>query len=106
MGDRVTAVVLDRDPSVIDIRETNGGRPRTRITDVGPRWTHQARSIARCLGLDYAVIDALPVGDELQVLEVNANGVWWFLPEVAEELEARFHAWVAGVVEEARSTSG
>ena len=35
---------------------------------------------ARALDLDYAVIDAMPSEEGLVILEVNANGVWWFLP--------------------------
>ena len=56
--------------------------------------------MTRCLGLDYAVIDAIPSGDELHVLEVNANGVWWFLPpDIAAALEARFHTWLESEID-------
>lgn len=104
MGTDVSFVELTRDPEVLDIRATNGGRPRGRIVEVPSRWVDDAVDMTRVLGLDYAVIDAIPVGDELHVLEVNANGVWWFLPDVAEELETRFHSWVERVVDETRST--
>lgn len=104
MGDEVSFVELARDPDVLDVRSTNGGKPRARIVDASRAWSESARNMTRLLGLDYAVIDAIPVDDELQVLEVNANGVWWFLPDVAAELEQRFHAWIEGVVDSKRST--
>ena len=57
----------------------------------------------RALDLDYAVVDAMPVDEGLVVLEVNANGVWWFLPEdVAGVLETRFHGFIDGLIAQAR----
>jgi len=104
MGDDVIAVDLLRDPDVLDVRSTNNGRPVARLTEISPEWTAMLRSVTRCLGLDYAVIDAIPAGDELHLLEVNANGVWWFLPDrVAHVLEARFHAWLEREVDLSRS---
>ena len=100
MGDDVTAVELTRDPAVIDVRATNAGRPSARIATMPDEWINRSVRMARALGLDYAVIDAIPVGEDLQVLEVNANGVWWFLPaDVGAVLEGRFHAWLVREVE-------
>ena len=100
MGDDVTAVELTRERGTIDVREANGGRPSARIAALSDTWADRSRRITRALGLDYAVIDAIPVGEELHLLEVNANGVWWFLPaDVGAVLEARFHAWVGREVE-------
>jgi hypothetical protein len=99
MGDSVTAVALQRDPEVIDVRSVNEGKPSGSIVDIRDSWRASLVAMTRCLGLDYAVIDAMPVADTLHVLEVNANGVWWFLPaDVRGELEARFHEWLASVV--------
>ena len=104
MGDDVIAVDLLRDPDVLDVRSTNNGRPVARLTEISPEWTAMLRNVTRCLGLQYAVIDAIPNGDDLHLLEVNANGVWWFLPDrVAGVLEARFHAWLEREVDLFRS---
>ena len=104
MGDEVTVVELTRHPDVIDVRATNGGRPSAHIVDAVPaQWRSILFGMTRALGLDYAVIDAIPTGPELHVLEVNANGVWWFLPaDVGNLLEARFHAWLEGEIDAAR----
>lgn len=104
MGDDVVTVELARDPEVLDVRATNDGRPSARITMLRPDWAAMAVAMTRTLGLDYAVLDAIPIDDTLHVLEVNANGVWWFLPsDVAAELERHFHAWLEGEVEANRS---
>ena len=100
MGERVTTVWLERDLSIVDVRSTNDGKPAAQIGSAPEQWTRTALAMARTLHLDYAVIDAIPVGDELHVLEVNANGVWWFLPnDVGAELEIRFHEWLEGEVD-------
>lgn len=99
MGDVVIAVELTRDPEVLDVRATNGGRPRALITDLRQDWRDIATRMTRALGLDYAVIDAIPVGETLHVLEVNANGVWWFLPpDVGATLRDHFHSWIEEAV--------
>ena len=101
-GERVTTVWLERDLSIVDVRSTNDGKPAAQIGSAPDQWTRTALAMARTLHLDYAVIDAIPVGDELHVLEVNANGVWWFLPnDVGAELEIRFHEWLEGEVTQA-----
>jgi hypothetical protein len=102
MGDEVTFVELPRDPDVLDVRATNNGKPKAQIVHAPEAWQAMALGMTRALGLDYGVIDAIPVGDELHVLEVNANGVWWFLPDVAQELEARFHRWLEQAVDNVR----
>lgn len=95
MGDEVTAVELQRDHDEIDVRATNDGRPTGRFVDIRPQWAQLVMAMTRRLGLDYSVVDAIPVGDTLHVLEVNANGVWWFLPgDVGTELQSRFHRWI------------
>jgi glutathione synthase/RimK-type ligase-like ATP-grasp enzyme len=102
IGDEVTFVRLERDPAVTDVRATHDGRPRALIVEGDARWRLRMLAAARALGLDYAVIDAMPVGDDLLILEVNANGVWWFLPQaVQDELEARFHLFLDKLIGEA-----
>ena len=99
IGDSVTAVALERDPDVLDVREANGGRPVGAIVPISDTWSENLLAMTKALGLDYAVVDAIPAGGELHVLEVNANGVWWFLPtDVVAVLEARFHAWIESTV--------
>ncbi len=102
MGASVVAVELAREAGVLDVRTANGGRPRSRVLDAGElpsAWAELVVRATRALGLDYGVVDAIPVGDDLHLLEVNANGVWWFLPEdVGEMLQARFDGWLAGEV--------
>jgi len=102
-GEEAVFVRLERDAAIIDVRTTNDGRPRASFVAPEPRWNAMMLAAARALGLDYAVIDALPVADRLVILEVNANGVWWFLPDaLARPLEARFHAWLEKRVEAAK----
>ena len=104
MGWDLTVVELRRDPEVFDVRATNGGQPTGRIVDTPEAWSTLLVGMTRALGLDYAVIDAIPVGDELHVLEVNANGVWWFLePDIQQVLESRFHAWLEAEVDSRRT---
>lgn len=99
LGDEVIAVELARDPEVLDVRATNDGRPHARIVELRDEWRSLALGMTRALGLDYAVLDAIPVGDTLHVLEVNANGVWWFLPsDVGATLKDRFHSWIESTV--------
>ncbi len=99
MGDAVITVELSRDPEVLDVRATNDGRPRAAITDLRGDWRETAVAMTRTLGLDYAVLDAIPAGDTLHVLEVNANGAWWFLPaDVRALLQSQFHAWIEAAV--------
>jgi len=95
MGEDVVFVRLEREAGTTDVRMAQGGRPSAAIVDGREAWRHLMVRAARALGLDYAVIDAMPDGEGLVILEVNANGVWWFLPdEVAGELEKRFHAFL------------
>ena len=102
MGEEVTFVRLERDPAFTDVRATHDGRPRALIVEGDARWRLRMLAAARALGLDYAVIDAMPVGDDLLILEVNANGVWWFLPQaVQDELETRFHLFLDKLIGEA-----
>ena len=103
MGREVTAVELVRDPDVVDVRATNDGRPRAKLTELRDDWRAIAVAMTGALGLDYAVLDTMPVDDTLHVLEVNANGVWWFLPpDVGATLEERFHAWITSEVDAAK----
>jgi hypothetical protein len=104
MGDEAIFVALARDAEVIDVRQTNDGRPHARFVEPAPGWAETMLRATRILGLDYAVIDALPQGDKLAILEVNSNGVWWFLPaEIGRALEARFHSWLETLVAAARA---
>ena len=99
MGNDVVTAALTRDPRIVDVRATHDGRPGASITELRTDWRDLAIAMTRALGLDYAVLDAIPVGDTLYVLEVNANGVWWFLPaDVGAVLENRFHAWIESEV--------
>ncbi|MSP84036.1 MAG: hypothetical protein EXQ94_14295 [Alphaproteobacteria bacterium] len=51
--------------------------------------------ITRELGLNYAVYDALPLGDDLFINEVNTNGTWFQWPApIRSEITDRFHAFV------------
>ena len=101
-GDDVTVVELCKEAGVLDVRSAHGGRPAGTIVEISESWAQSLVAMTRCLGLDYAVIDAIPTGDVLQVLEVNANGVWWFLPtDVGQVLEDKFHRWIEAAVNEA-----
>src|SRR4029077_15583487 len=103
MGEDVTFVRLERDAAITDVRMTRSGRPKARIVEVSEAWRARMLAAARALDLDYAVVDAMPVAEGLAVLEGNANGVWWFLPEdVAGVLETRFHGFIDGLIEQAR----
>ncbi|MBV9569556.1 MAG: hypothetical protein JO172_15610 [Hyphomicrobiales bacterium] len=95
MGEEVTFVRLEREAAITDVRMTQSGRPKARIVEGSVEWRAGMLAAARALDLDYAVVDAMPVDAGLAVLEVNANGVWWFLPQdVASVLEHRFHAFL------------
>lgn len=103
MGDEVTFVRLEREAGITDVRVTHDGRPKAAIVEGKPEWTRLMLAASRALDLRYAVIDALPDGDGLVILEVNANGVWWFLPkDVATALEARFHAFLDRLIGDPR----
>ena len=103
MGEQVCFVRLERETSITDVRMTRSGRPKASIVEVGEGRRARMRAAARALDLDYAVVDAMPVDDGLAVLEVNANGVWWFLPEdVAREIERRFHAYLDHLIASVR----
>ncbi len=104
MGEEVTFVRLERDGAITDVRMTGSGQPKASIVEVGEAWKAQMRSAARALDLDYAVVDAMPAAEGLAVLEVNANGVWWFLPDdVARALEKRFHGFLDKLIAQAKS---
>ena len=99
MGEEVSFVRLAREASITDVRMTRSGRPNAGLVEVDEAWRARMRAVARALDLDYAVVDAMPVEDGLAILEVNANGVWWFLPQaVAREIEKRFHAYLDGLI--------
>lgn len=103
MGEEVSFVRLERDASITDVRMAQSGRPKARLVDVSGEWRARMLAAARALDLDYAVVDAMPVDDGLAVLEVNANGVWWFLPDdVAQVLEKRFHAFLDRLIAQAK----
>ncbi len=95
MGEDVTFVALERVEGIIDVRTSNAGRPTAHLSEGRPEWRAMLIAMVGTLGLDYAVIDAIPEGERLHVLEVNANGVWWFLPDsLCVHLEVRFHAFL------------
>ncbi len=99
IGSTVIAVQLDRHPDVLDVRSLNAGRPLGTIVQIADEWSRRLVEMVRALGLDYAVIDAIPADGDLHVLEVNANGVWWFLPpELGPILEASLHRWIELIV--------
>ena len=103
MGEEVIFVRLERKAGITDVRVTHSGRPKAAIVEGKDEWKRLMLAAARALDLRYAVIDALPDGDNLAILEVNADGVWWFLPEnVATMLEARFHAFLERLIGEVR----
>ncbi|MFI5013722.1 MAG: RimK family alpha-L-glutamate ligase [Hyphomicrobiales bacterium] len=104
MGEDVTFVRLERDAAITDVRLTRSGRPQAWVVDVASHWRERMRAAAKALQLDYAVIDAMPAKDGLVILEVNANGVWWFLPDtVANVLEVRFHDFLDRMIAEGGS---
>jgi hypothetical protein len=107
MGEEVTFVRLERDAAITDVRMTRAGRPNARIVGGSEDWKARMLAVARALDLDYAVIDAMPIDDGLAILEVNANGVWWFLPEeVASRLEGRFHAFLERLIADGLAKHG
>jgi hypothetical protein len=104
MGEDAIFVELERDAGIVDVRVTHNGRPRARIVEPQTGWAEIALGAARALDLDYAVIDAMPTDSGLAILEVNSNGVWWFLPpDIGAVLEAKFHAWLERLVDGAPS---
>jgi hypothetical protein len=106
MGDEVTFVALERQDGVVDVRTTNDGRPRARVSEGRADWKAMLVAMVKTLGLDYAVIDAIPDGDRLNILEINANGVWWFLPQmVGAHIETRFHAFLEARIAVAGGTA-
>ncbi len=95
MGDHVSFVQLERHRDIVDVRMIDGGKPPAKLVPGRPDWSAGLVNVVHALGLDYAVIDAMPVGDDLAILEVNANGVWWFLPpEVGAQIEQSFHQFL------------
>jgi hypothetical protein len=95
MGDLVSFVQLERHRDIVDVRMIDGGKPPAKLVPGRPDWSAGLVNLVRGLGLDYAVIDAMPVGNDLAILEVNANGVWWFLPaEVGAQIERSFHQFL------------
>jgi len=104
MGEEVTFVALERVEGIVDVRISNAGRPAAQLSEGRPAWHAMLVGMVRTLGLDYAVIDAIPEGERLNVLEVNANGVWWFLPDaVGAHIESRFHAFLEARIAAAAS---
>jgi hypothetical protein len=103
MGDLVSFVQLERHRDIVDVRMIEGGRPPAKLVAGRPDWSAGLVTVVRDLGLDYAVVDAMPSGPDLAVLEVNANGVWWFLPaEVAAQIEQSFHQFLERFIDARR----
>jgi hypothetical protein len=103
MGEHVHFVELERQPDIVDVRTQGGGKPHATLVGGRPEWTAMLVACARHLGLDYAVADAIPSGERLSILEINANGVWWFLPaDVGAELERYFHQFLEGFIDSRR----
>ncbi len=106
MGEEVIFVRLEREAAITDVRVTRSGRPMATIVEGQAEWRKLMLAAARALDLGFAVIDAMPEDGRLVILEVNANGVWWFLPdEVASVLERRFHAYLDRLIGEGRPRS-
>jgi hypothetical protein len=97
MGDEVTAVRIatPERARAVDMRY----RPLmpadfSLAGDLGRHGAALVRATGE-LGLTYAVYDALPVGDELFVTEVNTNGTWFQWPAaIRAVIAARFDVFV------------
>jgi hypothetical protein len=106
MGERVHFVELERRSDIVDVRTQEGGKPHATLVAGRPEWAAMLVAGARHLGLDYAVADAIPNGEHLSILEINANGVWWFLPAaVGAELERYFHQFLERFIDSRRGTA-
>ena len=76
-----------------DVRDQVRTPDEFSLTDQYDAWFGDLRQCVQGLGLSYATIDAIPTGGRLELLEVNVNGTWQWLPEpVARTLTDAFHA--------------
>ena len=63
------------------------------MTDQYDDWFGDLREYVKSLGLSYAAIDAIPSDEGLELLELNVNGTWQWLPNpIARTLTDAFHA--------------
>jgi hypothetical protein len=79
IGERVLTLEMSRartSEGAPDVRERGLRTEDVRLSPDWRRFDADLVACARRLGLGYAVFDLLPQGDRLNVLEVNANGVW------------------------------
>ena len=78
---------------VPDIRDQARTPDEFSLTDRYDAWFGELRQCVKGLGLCYAAIDAIPTGGGLELLEVNVNGTWQWLPDpIARTLRDAFHA--------------
>ena len=78
---------------VPDIRDQARTPDEFSLTDQYDAWFEDIRQCVKGLGLCYAAIDAIPAGGGLELLEVNVNGTWQWLPDpIARTLTDAFHA--------------
>ncbi len=76
-----------------DVRDQARTPDEFSLTDRYDAWFGELRQCVKGLGLCYAVIDAIPTGRGLELLEVNVNGTWQWLPDpIARRLTDAFHA--------------
>ena len=78
---------------VPDIRDQARTPDEFSLTDQYDAWFGELCEYVKGLGLSYAAIDAIPTGGGLELLEVNVNGTWQWLPHpIASTLRDAFHA--------------
>ena len=101
IGEQVLTLELSRertDEATPDIRAVGLHSEDVRLSEDWRRFDSALVACARRLALDYAVFDAIPAGDTLWVLEVNANGVWTGRTDAATPIRDAVHAHVAALV--------
>ena len=76
-----------------DIRDQARTPEVLSLTDQYDDWFGDLREYVKSLGLSYAAIDAIPSDEGLELLELNVNGTWQWLPNpIARTLTDAFHA--------------
>ena len=76
-----------------DIRDQARTPEELSFTDQYDDWFGDLRAYVKRLGLSYAVVDAIPSDEGLELLELNVNGTWQWLPDpLARTLGDAFHA--------------
>ena len=75
-----------------DVRDQARTRDEFSLTHQYDDWFGDLREYVKRLGLSFAVIDAIPTDGGLELLELNVNGTWQWLPNpIATTLTDAFH---------------